>query len=436
MARGYISRTRRLSHPEQTRKATRARIAFVMFLPMSAVLSSTGRAAARRRPAGTGTIVEVLREAASLRALVPDWEALAAEAAEPNPFYEHWMLLPALEAYGAGEDFRCIAVWENGTLGALFPMRLERRYRGLPLRALRSWRHRNMLLCTPLISAKGGAKGAARCIAALLQSGLAPVIEFDWVPAGGLFYGALAEAASAGGFPWMVTGVYARALLLRDRDPRERFNSNMKNNLRRYEARLGAHGKPSPVRLAPGDDLGAWTQEFMRLEASGWKGRAGSALACREDDRRFVAEVFAEAFRRGRLQITGLDLDGRALARHIMLTAAEGAFTFKIAYDEAYANGSPGLLAEVDNVRQFMQTPGLRWVDSNTAPENESYGRVWKDRRTMQRIAIGLRGAGRLAVAALPLMRLAKWAVWTSARRSKNGPAVCTLRARTPRRAG
>jgi CelD/BcsL family acetyltransferase involved in cellulose biosynthesis len=371
---------------------------------VSGVLSSSEPAAVRRRPAGTGTIVEVRSDAEELRVLVPDWEALAAEAAEPNPFYEHWMLLPALEAYGAGEDFRCIAVWQDGTLAGLFPMRLERRYRGLPLRALRSWRHRNMLLCTPLVRAKS----AAGCIAALLQSKLAPVVEFEWISAGGFFYGALTEAVSQDELPWTVTDAYTRALLVRGRDPRERFNSNMKNNLRRWQARLGAHGKLTPVRLGPEDDVVRWTQEFMRLEASGWKGRAGSALECREDDRRFVAEVFSEAFRRERLLITGLDLDGRPLARHCMFTADGGAFTFKIAYDETYASCSPGILAEVDNVRQFMETPRLRWIDSNTAPESKSYGRVWKDRRTIQRIAVGARGAGRVAVAALPLMRLAK----------------------------
>jgi CelD/BcsL family acetyltransferase involved in cellulose biosynthesis len=339
-----------------------------------------------------------------LGALAPEWEALAADAAEPNPFYEHWMLLPALQAYGARGDFRCIAVWEDGALGALFPMRLERRFHGLPLRALRSWGHRNMLICTPLVRAKT----AAKCIAALLQSGLAPAIEFDWMAAGGVFYGALADAASAAGLPWMVTDAYSRALLVRERDPRGRFNSNMKNNLRRSEARLRALGKLSAVRLEPGADLAAWTQQFTALEAGGWKGRAGSALGCREDDRRFVAEVFAEAFRRGRLLITGLDLDGRPLARHIMLKAGEGAFSFKLAYDEAHANCSPGLLAEVDNVRQFMETPGPRWIDSNTAEESTWYGRVWKDRLTVQRVAVGARGAGRLAVGALPLLRLAR----------------------------
>ena len=135
-----------------------------------------------RRPAGTGVIVQVHRDAGALHALVPEWEELAADAAEPNPFYEHWMLLPALEAYGE-DRFRCIVVWDNGTLVGLLPMRLARGYRGLPVRVLRSWGHRNMLLYTPLVRAKAVAKVAE----ALLRTRLAPLIELDWVPTGGVF---------------------------------------------------------------------------------------------------------------------------------------------------------------------------------------------------------------------------------------------------------
>ena len=375
---------------------------------MSAVLPRAAPAAAstapRRRPTGTGTIVEVCGDVAALGALLPEWEALAAQAAEPNPFYEPWMLLPALEAYGAGEDFRCVAVWQDGALAALFPMQLERRWRHTPLRALRSWKHHNMLMCAPLVRVRD----AAACVAALLGSGLAPVVEFDWTPAGGAFYGALAQAASDGGWPWLVTDAYARALLARGADPRARYNSSLKGNLRRWQARLAAAGKVTPVRLGPDGDVGAWTEEFIRLEASGWKGRAGTAIACRPADRRYITGVFAEAFRRGRLVITGLDLDGRPLARHCMLTAGDGAYTFKIAYDETYEKCAPGILAEVDNVRQFMETPGPRWLDSNTARQNASYGRVWKDRLTVQRVAVGAGALGRLAVAGLPLLRLAR----------------------------
>src|SRR5262245_3241081 len=352
---------------------------------MSAVLTARV-SSVRRRPAGTGTIVEVRRDLAALRALVPDWEALAGHAAEPNPFYEHWMLLPALDVYGDAREraaFRCVVVWENGTLAGLFPMLLERRFHGLPVTTLRSWHHRNMLLCgTPLVHAKY----AVRCLTALLEARLAAALELRWVPSDGPLYAALVDALGAAGLPWFVVDAYARALLVRERDPRERFNSNMRNNLRRWQARLGAAGEVTPVRLSPGDDVARWSDEFLRLEASGWKGREGSALACREDDRQFVAATFPEAFRRGRLLITGLDLAGKPLARHCMIAAGEGAFTFKIAYDETYAQCSPGTVAEVDNVRQLIEGEGPRWVDSNTARENTSYGRVWKDRRTFQRV--------------------------------------------------
>ncbi|HET7197486.1 MAG TPA: GNAT family N-acetyltransferase [Burkholderiales bacterium] len=347
--------------------------------------------------------VEILADAAALRALVPQWEALAAEAAEPNPFYEHWMLLPALEAYGA-DGFRCAAVRLDGTLAGLFPLRAEARWRRLPVRGARSWRHRNMLIGAPLVRAKT----ARECWRALFEARVAPLLELEWLPADGPLYGALAEAAGEGGHPWVVTDAYTRALLVRGRDPRGRFNSNMKNNVRRWHARLAARGEVRAVQLGADGDPAAWLDEFMRLEASGWKGKAGTALACREDDRRFVAAVFPEAFRRGRLLVTGLDLGGRPLARHCMLAGGEGAFTFKIAYDEAFADCSPGILADVENVRWFMESAGPAWIDSNTARENTSYGRVWKDRRTVQRLAIGLHGAGRVAVAALPLLRLLK----------------------------
>jgi CelD/BcsL family acetyltransferase involved in cellulose biosynthesis len=348
--------------------------------------------------------VDVLRDAAALQGIASHWEALAAQAAEPNPFYEPWMLLPALEAYGTPAGFRCAAVWIDGRLEALFPLALERRFRGLPVGAARSYLHRNMLVGTPLVRLRT----AAASIGALLDSGVAPLVQFDWCSADGAFYGALAEAANDARFPWVVSDAYTRAILVRGRDPRPRFNSNMKNNVRRWQAKLEAHGSLRAVRLGVTDDVIAWLEQFMQLEASGWKGKAGSALACREDDRRFVAAVFPEAFRRGRLIITGLDLGGRPLARHTLFASGEGAFTFKIAYDESYASASPGILAEVHNVGQLLESSGPLWFDSNTARESVSYGRVWKDRRTVHCVAVGLRGAGKLAVAALPLMRVAK----------------------------
>ncbi len=47
-------------------------------------------------------------------------------------------------------------------------------------------------------------------------------------------------------------------------------------------------------------------------------------------------------------------------------------------------------------------------MDSYTAPDNDVLNAVWKGRRTIQRLAIGAGARGRLAVAALPVLRRAK----------------------------
>ena len=189
-----------------------------------------------RRPGGTGTTVEELRDAAALRELIPEWEALAADAAEANPFYEHWMLLPALRAFGEGDGFRCAAVWQDGTLGALFPDAACSSV-SMACRSARcaAWSHRNMLHCTPLIRGKGGSQNAVKCVTALLQSRLARrLTDFDWTCTDGyVLRRAGRERAHPRPMPWMVTDAYMRPALVRGRDPRARFNSNTRNNLRR-----------------------------------------------------------------------------------------------------------------------------------------------------------------------------------------------------------
>ena len=88
----------------------------------------------------TSLTVNVVRERAELEAIVPAWEKLAANALEPNPFYEPWYLLAALRARGA-DSMRCVLAWDGERLAGLFPFERVPRYKGLPVAALTSWRH-------------------------------------------------------------------------------------------------------------------------------------------------------------------------------------------------------------------------------------------------------------------------------------------------------
>lgn len=353
-----------------------------------------------------GAIVTRTRRLVDLEALVPAWEELARAALEPNPFYEHWMLLPALQHLG--NDVEVALVWQEGRLAGLFPWRRLRRYKGLPASAAVSWQHPHCLLCTPLVRADS----ARTCLEALIDALDVSLVEFRYLPAGEPFHGALIEALAARGLPSLVNRSYTRGLLRKHR-------ATVSARFRRQAAKLDRIPGLTRLTLKPGDDVERWIADFLRLEAGGWKGRAGGAMACSEANRRYFHAVVAEAFRRGRLLGCGLDVGERPIARRLSFTAGEGAYAFKIAYDEAYAAFSPGAMLELDNVRQVDADPRIQWMDAYTDANVLAVERLWPDRRAMQTLVAGAGAWGRAALAALAWLRRGKYSLlWGRKRRA------------------
>src|SRR5213078_3334022 len=97
--------------------------------------------------------------------------------------------------------------------------------------------HRHCLLCTPLVRADGAAETLAALIEWLRSGEGASVVSLQYIPGDGPFHRA----------------------------------------------------------LQPGEDLERWIDEFLKLEASGWKGKEGSAMICSEANRRFLTETFRAA---------------------------------------------------------------------------------------------------------------------------------------------
>jgi CelD/BcsL family acetyltransferase involved in cellulose biosynthesis len=221
----------------------------------------------------------------------------------------------------------------------------------------------------------------------------ASVLELRYVPRHGPFAEALADALASEKSAVVPVAQWSRALLCRAKSAEAYVESALSGQLRRHLRRsekklLERHGL-AYLHVAPGDDIGDEIEKFLEIEASGWKGRAGSALAASEANLRFAREVLGEAHRRGRLHMVGLDAGGRPVARRVSLLAGEGSYAFKTAYDEAFAAYSPGVLAEAYSLREFHRLPTVRWMDSYTEPDNATVNRMWKDRRAMQTLAIG-----------------------------------------------
>lgn len=367
--------------------------------------------------------VVVLRGAQAIAEIVPAWDDLAAAALEPNPFYESWMLRPAIELLGAGQDVRLVTVWADGRLGALLPLQRESSYKGLPVGTLRSWRHRHCLLGTPLVRAEGAASHVAALVEWFRKA--ASVVALDYLPADGPIYRLLTKIA-------LPTEGYERALFRRARDADAYLTTAVsrhdRQEVRRRERRLAERGAVAHVALRPGDAVERWIDELLELEARGWKGEQGSALACSEANRRFATEIFTAAFRRGRLQIVGLDLDGRPLARCSSILAGAGGYAFKTAYDETFARFAPGIIVEVDRIRALHDMPDVQWMDSFTDAGNVVLNRLWNQRVRIQGVVFATGAPGKLALAALPLLRRAKG--WFN-----SAPARDSARSSSPQRA-
>jgi hypothetical protein len=235
------------------------------------------------------------------------------------------------------------------------------------------------------------ADASIECLRALLDWAVseASMLQLLYVPANGPFDDALRAAART----VVRTARFSRALLCKassaDAYMEEAMSGQLRRQLRRNERRLREQGMV-PISVGPGGDIGEEIERFLELEASGWKGREGGALAASEANLRFGREVLDEAHRRGRLHMVGLDCGDRPVARRCSLLAADGSYAFKTAYDESYAAYSPGVLAEALSLREFHRLQGVAWMDSYTEPDNATVNRMWKDRRAMQSLAVGV----------------------------------------------
>jgi CelD/BcsL family acetyltransferase involved in cellulose biosynthesis len=355
--------------------------------------------------------------AARLANFLPEWEDLAASALEPNIFYEPWMMMPAIRRLGAAKPLLIALIYTTDParpgapmLCGLFPLECGRAYKGAPVKFLRLWRHIHCYLSVPLIRAgyeRQTLEAFFDWLATDERSGA--LIEFNMLSGEGLFHQTLVDYLYRSGKPNRIYDSHTRALFRPAADADNylsaALSSKHRKMIRRLERELAEIGRLEYDALTPGAAVDVWIEEFLQLEAGGWKGRESSAMASNEPERSYFKSIATEAFRRGRLVMLALRLDGRPVAYKCDFLAGSGSFTFKIAFDENYSRYSPGLLLEIENVRRLHTQPQIEWVDSCADPFNFMFNRLWPARRTIQNLIVSTGQApGDLVVSLTPLL--------------------------------
>jgi CelD/BcsL family acetyltransferase involved in cellulose biosynthesis len=191
-----------------------------------------------------------------------------------------------------------------------------------------------------------------------------------------------------------------RALLQSDLSPPEYYETTVRKKKRkeigRLQSRLAETGTVAFSRLADVAELDSWIDTFLALEASGWKGRDGAALANESRTEGFVRDAIRAAFAAERLEIIRLAVDDRVIAMLVNFLTAPGSFSFKIAFDEEYARFSPGVLIQLENLK-ILESPGIDWMDSCAVEDHPMINSLWAERREIVRVSVPLKGKRRRA---------------------------------------
>jgi CelD/BcsL family acetyltransferase involved in cellulose biosynthesis len=260
-------------------------------------------------------------------------------------------------------------------------------------------------LSTPLLDAGDPPRAAQLVLEALKRAGGVFPLVLNSHAADGPFAEQLDRELEAGRVQTLERQQFERALLTRDScDWTSQLSHHHVREFRRMGRRLANEfGGELQVADRAGDE--AAVARFLELELSGWKGREGTALASDPAHAEFFRRICARFARAGRLQLLDLGRDGRSVAMKCNLLAGDGAYAFKIAFDETYSRWSPGIQLELRNMELF-EAGGLAWMDSCAVPQNSMINRLWRRRRALRTaMLVGGGFHGRAAVASLALTR-------------------------------
>ncbi|MBO1038063.1 type IV secretion system effector crotonyl transferase BspF [Brucella pituitosa] len=139
-------------------------------------------------------------------------------------------------------------------------------------------------------------------------------------------------------------------------------------------------------------------EHFLTLEASGWKGRRGTAMAVDRFRAAFAREAVnnlaeRDCVRIHTLELTGEltgELAGRVVAILIVFTVSGEAWTWKTAYDETLQAYSPGTLLMIEVVKNHLEDTNITRTDSCAVPDHPVMSRLFKERETIETLVIGL----------------------------------------------
>jgi CelD/BcsL family acetyltransferase involved in cellulose biosynthesis len=303
--------------------------------------------------------------------LVPHWDALARRATA-NVFMH-----PAALCAAAAADFAKVHVllaWDGEKLVGVWALR-ERRLRFLPA-FLAAPPYDYAFVAGPVIDPRYADAVMPAFLDAIAKARALPnVIELKLLDGDD---GSLRAITSAlGGRPLLKLSERERPFL-NGASERKRSGSTGKK-LRQDWNRLIALGPVAVSNERAAEAVRDAFEIFLKLESQSWKGEGGTALLSSERDAAFARRWIAALAAHDSASVALLCVDGKPIAAQVLLYSGRMAYTWKTAFDAAFAKFSPGALL-IDKASDALFASGTETIES-CSPAGSFMAQLWTGRR-------------------------------------------------------
>jgi CelD/BcsL family acetyltransferase involved in cellulose biosynthesis len=306
----------------------------------------------------------------ALPRLLSAWEDLCGRSVEDNAYYSPRYAQALLQSVERKQNVRFAIVWNESKLVALLPVTSPKFAVPVLRAAGQAWHSKHTFSCTPLLDKNLKAEAAE----ALLNV-LGSISESEWIiPAlntEGEACQSMVAALVRRGAPWAFLNNFRRATLEAGSTFDEHMNTHVcltrRKGLARNRRRLEELGKVEHESHSFGTGLERAVSAFLEIEAEGWKGKRGTALACDDKTRQFATNAFTGEEIESICRADVLTLGGAPLAVSLIVLAGHTGFAVKSCYDESYRRYSPGLLLETEVIRSFLSENWASRLDSATS---------------------------------------------------------------------
>lgn len=279
-----------------------------------------------------------------LRGLEDSWNRLS--TACKNPLMSFSWFLSCAETFCADGKLRVMAVSKDGMLAGIAPLFLKE-HNGLKWHEIIG----ASFLGEPTDLLYDSA-GSARLLLQKILSSAYPTILHRVPKSSAVFR----ESGKLSFHGLCLSRTCARSAFVELKGSWDEYfatlSSRRKYDLKRARKRAEAFGPVAfEVANVSPESTGVLLKTVYDLEASGWKGKNGSAILKRPELLRFFDLYSRRASQEGKLRICLLRIGGAVAAAQIAVECGSRFWILKIAYDEKMSNCSPGILLTSESIR-------------------------------------------------------------------------------------